>query len=370
MSPDENQQPTNNENTKGATNMMKSYTAWCTSYEGEKMNMTRECESKKEFAQLLHDNGYKVSFIALTENYDEESAKYNERLERKRRESAIRRKCEREWRERDKKFAEELEKRLAAEEEETEEPATEEPTQEGQTMTATREFFTLEEKTRKADNHYNIVADSDTEYTVKNAPTTEDAVKLAMIKYATKLESIGTPAAALLASTVREYIRFEYFTAECGYNYSGQGGGAFEISVDYLDDTTTAVYLRVAEILEEGEEPEEENQEKEKPAENPTDSAFITEMFAALDYFKRVLWSYIDGTRYERDISGDFWGAHECVVILSFVNDRLKAQGAEPYYKFKNDFDSLTECFEEIMQKFEYGDERTIEEIISEYNFS
>lgn len=108
----------------------------------------------------------------------------------------------------------------------------------------------------------------------------------------------------------------------------------------------------------------------EKPAENETDSAFIAEMVEALKYFKRVLWSYIDGTRYERDISGDFWGAHECSIILSFVNDRLKAQGAEPYYKLKNDFDNLTECFEEIMQKFEYGDERTIEKIISEYNFT
>lgn len=367
MSPDENQQPTNNENTKGATDMMKSYTAWCTSYEGEKMNMTRECESKKEFAQLLHDNGYKVSFIALTENYEEECEKYHARLERKRRESAIRRECERQWRERDKKFAEELEKRLAEEE------ATEEPQQEGKNMTASREFFTLEEKTRKADNHHNIVADSDTEYTVKNAPTTEAAVKLAMIKYATKLESVGTPAAALLASTVRDYIRFEYFTTENGYNYSGQGGGAFEISVDYLDDTTTAVYLRVAEILEEGEEPEEENQKETKPAENETDSAFITEMIAALEYFKRVLWNYTEaegGTRSERDISGDFWGAHECSVILSFVNALLKTQGAEPHYKLKNDFDDLTECFEEIMQKFEYGDERTIEEIIAEYNFN
>lgn len=124
------------------------------------------------------------------------------------------------------------------------------------------------------------------------------------------------------------------------------------------------------EAAEEPAEVQAEEPAEEKPAENPNDSAFIAEMFAALDYFKRVLWSYIDGTRYERDISGDFWGAHECSVILSFVNDRLKAQGAEPHYKLKNDFDDLSECFEEIMQKFEYGDERTIEEIISEYNFS
>jgi hypothetical protein len=111
----------------------------------------------------------------------------------------------------------------------------------------------------------------------------------------------------------------------------------------------------------------------QEPAENETDSAFIAEMFAALDYFKRVLWNYTEaegGTRSERDISGDFWGAHECSVILSFVNVLLKSQGVEPHYKLKNDFDDLAECFEEIKQKFEYGDERTIEEIIAEYNFT
>lgn len=129
---------------------------------------------------------------------------------------------------------------------------------------------------------------------------------------------------------------------------------------DYREDQTA----------EEPAEVQAEEPAEEKPAENETDSAFIAEMVEALKYFKRVLWSYIDGTRYERDISGDFWGAHECGLILSFVNDRLKAQGAEPYYKLKNDFDSLSECFEEIMQKFEYGDERTIEEIIAEYNFT
>lgn len=213
------------------------------------MSMTRECESKKEFAQLLHDNGYKVSFIALTEKYDEESEKYNARRIQKNREAKIRRDLEKQWRERDKKFAEELEKRLAAEEE----TATEEPT------------------------------------------------------------------------------------------------------------------------AEEPAEVQAEEPAAEKPAENETDSVFITEMFAALDYFKRVLWNYTEaegGTRYERDISGDFWGAHECSIILSFVNVLLKSQGKEPYYKLKNDFDDLAECFEEIKQKFEYGDERTIEEIIAEYNFT
>lgn len=137
-----------------------------------------------------------------------------------------------------------------------------------------------------------------------------------------------------------------------------------------IKEVESADYTESEETAEEPAEVQAEEPAEEKPAENETDSAFIAEMVEALKYFKRVLWSYIDGTRYERDIPGDFWGAHECSVILSFVNDRLKAQGAEPYYKLKNDFDSLTECFEEIMQKFEYGDERTIEEIIAEYNFS
>ena len=109
--------------------MMKSYTAYCMNEDGENLCMTREYNSKKDFMSDLHGNGYKVHFIALTDKYDEECAKYYERLEHKRRISAIRRECEREWRERDKAFEEELKKRLAAEEE-----ATEEATQEDETM--------------------------------------------------------------------------------------------------------------------------------------------------------------------------------------------------------------------------------------------
>ena len=335
---------------------MKTYIAWVTNKYDDHRSLSitdSSYTSKKAFAEDLRRNGYAVHYIATPETLDAVSDSYNKRRE-------YRNNVARNTRAAAKAHSEAT----------TEEPTTEEPIQEVQTMRASREFFTLEEKTRKADNHYNIVADSDTEYYVTNAPSDKDAVKLAMIKYAKKLESVGTPAAALLASAIRDAIKYEYFSADCGYNYSGNGGGALEICTDYIDEKTTLVYLRVAEILEEGEEPEDENQEEEKPAENPTDSVFIAEMVEALKYFKRVLWTYIDGTRYERDISGDFWGAHECGVILSFVNDRLKAQGAEPYYKLKNDFDDLTECFEEIMQKFEYGDERTIEEIISEYNFS
>lgn len=103
--------------------MMKSYTAYCMNEDGENLCMTREYTAKAHFISDLHGNGYKVHFVALTDKYDEESAKYYERLETKRRRAAIRRECEREWRERDKKFAEELEKRLAAEEEAAEKPA-------------------------------------------------------------------------------------------------------------------------------------------------------------------------------------------------------------------------------------------------------
>lgn len=189
-----------------------------------------------------------------------------------------------------------------------------------------------------------------------------------------------------------------YYINECGVvgpSDDGQTTISCELKEvdreDYREDQTAEELIEAVEnlctridesiketdqMIEETENMMKEQTEEpaaEKPAENETDSAFIAEMFAALGYFKRALWSYTEaegGTRYERDISGDFWGAHECSIILSFVNARLKAQGAKPYYKLKNDFDDLSECFEEIMQKFEYGDERTIEEIISEYNFS
>lgn len=348
--------------------MMKSYTAWCTSYEGEKMNMTRECESKKEFAQLLHDNGYKVSFIALTENYEEECEKYHARLERKRRESAIRRECERQWRERDKKFAEELEKRLAAEEE-----ATEEPAQEAETMRFKKDYFAV--NTKKIDKYNAIRFDSDIEFYVTNCTEAQepDAIRKAVEKFVDELKKHG--GAEILVESLEMSLRFDEFGPECTFNEIRNGGNAYEIEINRYDDKSMSIYLRICEhqdapTEEEPAEVQAEEPAAEKPAENPTDSAFIAEMVEALEYFKRVLWNYTDGTRYERDISGDFWGAHECSIILSFVNDRLKAQGAEPYYKLKNDFDSLTECFEEIKQKFEYGDERTIEEIISEYNFS
>lgn len=147
--------------------MMKSYTAYCMNEDGENMCMTREYNSKKDFMSDLHGNGYKVHFIALTDKYDEECAKYYERLEHKRRISAIRRECEREWREHDKKFAEELTKRLAAEEETTEEPAADqEPEEEASENyiawcgmidndVITDEFETLSEAVDEVESKYN-----------------------------------------------------------------------------------------------------------------------------------------------------------------------------------------------------------------------
>jgi len=358
------------------------YTAYITDRDTKESKVfTHEDESKKNFARNLRGNGYIVHFIATPETFEEESAKYHARLEDQRIKAAAKRSTARMCRGAEQAIAE-AESLIAAinanKAEATEEPTTEEPTQEVQTMRASREFFTLEEKTRKADNHYNIVADSDTEYYVSDAPSTKEAVKLAMTKYAKKLESIGTPAAALLASTVRDYLRYEYFTPECGYNYSGEGGGAFDISINDYDDGTMCVYLRVAEILEEGEEPEEaeeENQEEEKPTENVIDSVFIAEMIEALEYFKRCLASYSnmsrDGsTRFKDDIPGDFYGANECYILMSAFNERLKARNAKTYSEIQNEFASLSECFEEIQSKFEHGDTREIHEIIAEYNFS
>ena len=104
--------------------MMKSYTAYCMNEDGENMCMTREYNSKKDFINDLHGNGYKVHFVALTDKYDEESEKYNARRIARNRAAKIRRDCEKQWREHDKQRAEELEKRLAAEQDETTEETT------------------------------------------------------------------------------------------------------------------------------------------------------------------------------------------------------------------------------------------------------
>ena len=117
--------------------MMKSYTAYCMNEDGENLCMTREYTSKAHFISDLHGNGYKVHFVALTDKYDEECAKYYERLETKRRRAAIRRECEREWKRRDA----EIEK--AATEETNEEPTAEEPAAVQEPEEETTETMTL-----------------------------------------------------------------------------------------------------------------------------------------------------------------------------------------------------------------------------------
>lgn len=119
--------------------MMKSYTAYCMNEDGENLCMTREYAAKAQFISDLHGNGYKVHFVALTDNYDEESAKYYERLETKRRRAAIRRECEREWKRRAAEFEKAVAEAVAEEEPTTEEPTTEETAvnQEVETMNET-----------------------------------------------------------------------------------------------------------------------------------------------------------------------------------------------------------------------------------------
>ena len=135
--------------------MMKSYTAYCMNEDGENLCMTREYAAKAHFISDLHGNGYKVHFVALTDKYDEESAKYYERLETKRRRAAIRRECEREWKRRDAEFEKAVAEAVAeeeptAEEQAAEETTTEEPAQEVQTMK----------------KHFFYLADIDTTFTV------------------------------------------------------------------------------------------------------------------------------------------------------------------------------------------------------------
>ena len=319
----------------------------------EIMTITRDYPSKKEFAQELRQNGFAVKFISTPEKFNHDLETYCEKKERR---NSINRFIRAELKKAAEKHTEEI---------------NEEPQQEEKNMTASREFLNITTKKR----YDAIQVDTDTSYYVKNATDETAATRYALEKFLNKLETIGTREAETIADIIRTNLKNDEFMFT--YNSISEGGNAWEIEINDYCDGTMSIYIRIAEYMcDASEEPAADQAEEpaaEKPAENETDSAFIAEMFAALDYFKRVLWSYTEiegGTRSERDISGDFWGAHECRIILSFVNNLLKAQGVEPLYKLKNDFDDLTECFEEIMQKFEYGDERTIEEIISEYNFS
>lgn len=371
MPPDENQQPTNNENTKGATDMMKIYRDEKQN-SAELLEVLNKCDTisynrrKNTFTFYAHEG-------ALLE--DVENADNMDLV----------------------KLANALEKRYFLEatigcsnwnwddEDEEDEKQEDEPKAEDQAT-----------ETKKEDKHmkkrFFYLADINSTFAV--TPMTKK-----------EIISIGQELKELCAfisddQTISGYTKdgrffyydnsnFDSFKKSDIINavsviYSDESGdyywGGFDINewgvANPTEDGTIIIAdhdnIKEVENADYSETTEETAEEPatEKPAENETDSAFIAEMAKALKYFKRVLWNYIDGTRYERDISGDFWGAHECGVILSFVNDRLKAQGAEPYYKLKNDFDDLAECFEEIMQKFEYGDERTIEGIIAEYNFS
>lgn len=223
--------------------MMKSYTAYCMNEDGENMCMTREYTAKAHFISDLHGNGYKVHFVALTDKYDEESAKYYERLETKRRRAAIRRECERQWRERDKKFAEELEKRLAAEEE-----ATEEPAQEAETMRFKKDYFAV--NTKKIDKYNAIRFDSDIEFYVTNCTEAQEpeAIRKAVEKFVDELKKHGD--AEILVDSLEMSLRFDEIGPECTFNEIRNGGNAFEIEINRGGDKDLFIYIRICEHQE------------------------------------------------------------------------------------------------------------------------
>ena len=144
--------------------MMKSYTAYCMNEDGENMCMTREYNSKKDFINDLHGNGYKVHFVALTDKYDEESEKYNARRIQKNREAKIRRETERAWAKRSAEIRAEIEARYAAEEETAEEPAADQEPETSENYIAwcgmiesdviTDEFETLSEAVDEVETRY------------------------------------------------------------------------------------------------------------------------------------------------------------------------------------------------------------------------
>lgn len=187
-----------------------------------------------------------------------------------------------------------------------------------------------------------------------------------------------------------------YYINECGVvgpSDDGQTTISCELKEvdreDYREDQTDEELIekvenlctRIDESIKEADQmiEEAENMMKEQTeepaadqAEEPTadeiGAALMAELNESLDYFKRVIYDYLDGTRYESDINGDFWGCHECWFLLFHMNARLKTGGKTPFYALENEFCTLSECFEEIRCKYKYGDERTIENILEEYN--
>ena len=65
-------------------------------FEGEVFEMKREYRTKTAFRADLLENGFSVCFITTTEKYDEDAAKYYERLERARDNARIKRQVRRE----------------------------------------------------------------------------------------------------------------------------------------------------------------------------------------------------------------------------------------------------------------------------------
>ena len=69
---------------------MKEYIA-SVRFEGEVFEMKREYRTKAAFRADLLENGFSVRFITTAEKYDEDVAKYYERLERTRDNARIKR---------------------------------------------------------------------------------------------------------------------------------------------------------------------------------------------------------------------------------------------------------------------------------------
>lgn len=218
------------------------YAASCINEDGQLCIIERDYPTKKDFYSDLRGNGYKVKFIASADNYEFDIAceKYHERLEKKRRESAIRRKCEREWRERDKKFAEELEKRLAAEEE-----TTEEATQEAETMRFKKDYFAV--ITKKIDKYSAIRFDSDISFEITNCTEEQEpaAIKKALEKFVDELKKHG--GAEILVDSLEMSIKFDEFGPECTFNEIQNGGNAYEIEINRYNDTSLSIYIRICE---------------------------------------------------------------------------------------------------------------------------
>ena len=288
---------------------MKSYTAYCMNEDGENLCMTREYEAKKHFIDDLHGNGYKVHFVALTEKYDEESQKYNERRIAKNRAAKIRRDNAKAWAKRHEERRAEIEARYEAEETTTEE------NKEEKTMKFKKEFLNVE---IKPISKYNAIRfDADTAFYITNCTEEQEpeALRKSLEKFIELLRKHG--GVEILVASLEMNLNCNEYNTECTFNEIKNGGNAYEIGINRYDDTTLSIYIR---ICEHQDTPEEQNEE-EQPEEIPSFESVKNQLLAKVEHIENSTkpegFKKFHGTLWARegqDLAVTVWNGSERVT--------------------------------------------------------